>query len=187
MRMTLQDVIDSEQTPLSHADRTRIAQDVSDDILGHGPLEPFLRDRTSPRSWSTGPDDIFIEREGRIFPVDASSSDDAHLRRTIDKIVAPRRPSCRRVQPNGRRSPSRRLRVNAVVPPIALDGSLLTIRKFAADPFTDRDLISFGTMSPPVRDFLDACVRGRRNIIISRRHRLRKDDDSQRAQLLPAR
>ena len=76
-------------------------------------------------------------------------------------------------------------RVNAVIPPIALDGSLLTIRKFAADPFTDRDLISFGTMSPPVRDFLEACVRGRRNIIISRRHRLREDDDSQRAELLP--
>ena len=76
--MTLQDVIDSEQTPLSLADRTRIAQDVSDDILGHGPLEPFLRDEDVTEIMVNGPDDIFIERDGRIFPVDARFSDDAH-------------------------------------------------------------------------------------------------------------
>ena len=167
VRMTLQDVIDSEQTPLSLADRTRIAQDVSDDILGHGPLEPFLRDQDVTEIMVNGPDDIFIERDGRIFPVDARFSDDAHLRRTIDKIVSR---VGRRVDESSPMVDARLpdgSRVNAVLPPIALDGSLLTIRKFAADPFTDRDLISFGTMSLPVRDFLDACVRGRRNIIIS--------------------
>lgn len=167
VRMTLQEVIDSEQTPLSLADRSRIAQDVSDDILGHGPLEPFLRDAEVTEIMVNGPDDIYVERDGRILPVDARFSDDAHLRRTIDKIVSR---VGRRVDESSPMVDARLpdgSRVNAVLPPIALDGSLLTIRKFAADPFTDRDLISFGTMSPSVRDFLDACVRGRRNIVIS--------------------
>ncbi|HEV7148104.1 MAG TPA: CpaF family protein [Pedococcus sp.] len=167
VRHTLQEVIDNEETPLSLADRTRISQEVSDEILGHGPLEPLLRDSEISEIMVNGPDSIYVERAGKLYPVDTRFSSDAHLRRTIDKIVG-------RV---GRRideaSPlvDARLpdgsRVNAVIPPIALDGSLLTIRKFSTDPFTDKDLIAFGTFTPQVRDFLSACVRGRRNIIIS--------------------
>ncbi|GAB2766386.1 CpaF family protein [Terrabacter koreensis] len=167
VRTTLQQVIDSEQTPLSHADRTRIAQDVSDDILGHGPLEPYLRDTEVSEIMVNGPEDIYIERSGKIFPVDARFSDESHLRRTIDKIVGR---VGRRVDESSPMVDARLpdgSRVNAVVPPIALDGSMLTIRKFSADPFTAADLISFGTFTPNVRDFLDACVKGRRNIIIS--------------------
>ena len=167
VRHTLQEVIDHEETPLSLADRTRISQEIADEILGHGPLEPLLRDSEITEIMVNGPDQIYVERAGKLHPVEVHFSSDAHLRRTIDKIVA-------RV---GRRvdeaSPlvDARLpdgsRVNAVIPPIALDGSLLTIRKFATDPFTDKDLIAFGTFTPQVRDFLQACVRGRRNIIIS--------------------
>ncbi|GAA2739306.1 CpaF family protein [Pedococcus aerophilus] len=167
VRHTLQEVIDHEETPLSLADRTRISQEVADEILGHGPLEPLLRDSEISEIMVNGPDSIYVERAGKLYPVEARFSSDAHLRRTIDKIVG-------RV---GRRvdeaSPlvDARLpdgsRVNAVIPPIALDGSLLTIRKFATDPFTDKDLIAFGTFTPQVRDFLSACVRGRRNIVIS--------------------
>ncbi len=167
MRQTLQQTIDAEQTPLSHADRTRIAQEVSDEILGHGPLEPLLRDPDITEIMVNGAEYIFVERAGKIYPVDTRFSNEAHLRRVIDKIVG-------RV---GRRvdeaSPlvDARLpdgsRVNAVINPIALDGAVLTIRKFAADPFTDADLIAFGTITPNVRDFLKACVIGRRNIIIS--------------------
>lgn len=167
VRTTLQEVIDSEQTPLSHSDRTRIAQDVSDDILGHGPLEPYLRDAEVSEIMVNGFEDIYIERAGKIYPVDARFSDETHLRRTIDKIVGR---VGRRVDESSPMVDARLpdgSRVNAVVPPIALDGSMLTIRKFSADPFTDRDLISFGTMTEKVRDFLDACVKGRRNIIIS--------------------
>jgi len=167
VRQTLQEVIAAEEKPLSLADRTRIAQEVSDEILGHGPLEPLLRDPDVTEIMVNGADSIFIERGGKIFPAEVRFSDEAHLRRIIDKIVG-------RV---GRRvdeaSPlvDARLpdgsRVNAVVAPIALDGAILTIRKFSADPFTDRDLIAFGTFTPIVRDFLRSCVRGRRNIIIS--------------------
>lgn len=167
VRQTLQETIDAEQTPLSHADRTRIAQEVSDEILGHGPLEPLLRDPEITEIMVNGPDYVFVERSGKIYPVDARFTNEAHLRRVIDKIVG-------RV---GRRideaSPlvDARLpdgsRVNAVIGPVALDGAMLTIRKFSQDPFTDADLIAFGTISPAVRDFLKACVIGRRNIIIS--------------------
>jgi len=167
VRHTLQEVIDHEETPLSLADRTRISQEVADEILGHGPLEPLLRDSEITEIMVNGPDQIYVERAGKLHYADIHFSSDAHLRRTIDKIVG-------RV---GRRideaSPlvDARLpdgsRVNAVIPPIALDGSLLTIRKFATDPFTDKDLIAFGTFTPQVRDFLEACVRGRRNIVIS--------------------
>ncbi len=167
VRQTLQETIDAEQTPLSHADRTRIAQEVSDEILGHGPLEPLLRDPEVSEIMVNGPNYVYVERSGKLYPVDAQFSDEAHLRRVIDKIVG-------RV---GRRideaSPlvDARLpdgsRVNAVIGPVALDGAMLTIRKFSQDPFTDADLIAFGTFSPMVRDFLKACVLGRRNIVIS--------------------
>jgi pilus assembly protein CpaF len=167
VRQTLQETIDAEQTPLSHADRTRIAQEVSDEILGHGPLEPLLRDPDITEIMVNGPDYVYVERSGKLYPVDARFSNEAHLRRVIDKIVG-------RV---GRRideaSPlvDARLpdgsRVNAVIGPVALDGAMLTIRKFSQDPFTDADLIAFGTITPPVRDFLRACVLGRRNIVIS--------------------
>ncbi len=167
VRHTLQEVIDGEQTPLSHADRTRIAQEVADEILGHGPLEPLLRDAEVTEIMVNGPSQIYIERAGKIYPVDARFTSDQHLRRTIDKIVGRvgRRideasPMVDARLPDGSR-------VNAVISPIALDGSLLTIRKFSADPFTDRDLIAFGTMNQAVRDFLWACVQGRRNIVIS--------------------
>jgi len=167
VRQTLQTVIDSEDTPLAAADRTRIAQEVADEILGHGPLEPLLRDGEITEIMVNGPNDIFVERAGKIFPVEARFTSDAHLRRTIDKIVGR---VGRRVDESSPMVDARLAdgsRVNAVIAPIALDGSILTIRKFSPDPFTDRDLIAFGTITPQVRDFLQACILGRRNVIIS--------------------
>ena len=167
VKQTLQQVIDADETLITNADRNRIGREVSDEILGYGPLEPYLRDREVTEVMVNGYDQIFVERAGRIYSVAAAFSDDQHLRRTIDKIVA-------RV---GRRvdeaSPmvDARLpdvsRVNAVIPPVALDGPMLTIRKFATDPFSVWDLISFGTMTQPVAELLSACVRGRLNILIS--------------------
>jgi pilus assembly protein CpaF len=167
VRLTLQTVLEAEDTPLSSADRTRISQEVADEILGHGPLEPLLRDPEITEIMVNGPHRIYIERGGKIFPVAASFSSDAHLRRTIDKIVGR---VGRRVDESSPMVDARLAdgsRVNAVVEPIALDGAMLTIRKFAAEPFTDRDLIAFGTFGPEVRDVLRACVRGRLNIVIS--------------------
>ena len=164
---TLQTVLQSDETPLTAADKSRVAQEVLDDILGHGPLEPYLRDPEVSEIMVNGHDQVYVERAGRLYGAEAAFTDESHLRRTIDKIVARvgRRvdeasPMVDARLPDGSR-------VNAVVPPVALDGSLLTIRKFAADPFTVDDLVSFGTMTPPVADVLRACVRGRLNILIS--------------------
>ena len=167
VRATLQEVLAKQETPLTVSDRTRIAQDIADDILGYGPLEPFLRDGDVTEVMVNGPHSIYVERGGRITAVDAGFVDEPHLRRTIDKIVARvgRRvdeasPMVDARLPDGSR-------VNAIVPPLALDGSLLTIRKFATDPYQIDDLISFGTMTKPVADFLHACVAGRLNVLVS--------------------
>jgi len=167
VRQTLQTVINSENTPLAAADRNRIAQEVSDEILGLGPLEPLLRDGEITEIMVNGPNDIFVERSGKIFAVDAKFTSDTHLRRTIDKIVSR---VGRRIDESSPMVDARLAdgsRVNAVIAPIALDGSILTIRKFSADPFTDNDLIAFGTLSVQSRDFLRACILGRRNVVIS--------------------
>jgi pilus assembly protein CpaF len=163
---TLRTVLQREETPLTMADRARIAREVADEILGHGPLEPYLRDPEVTEIMVNGHDQIYVERNGRIHPVEVAFADESHLRRTIEKIVSRvgRRvdeasPMVDARLPDGSR-------VNAVVPPIALDGSLLTIRKFAADPFTVDDLITFGTMTGPVAELLQACVRGRLSVLI---------------------
>ena len=162
----LQAVLQRDETPLTLADRQRVAQEVADEILGYGPLEPYLRDPEVSEIMVNGHDQIYVERAGRLHPAEASFADESHLRRTIEKIVARvgRRvdeasPMVDARLPDGSR-------VNAVVPPIALDGSLLTIRKFATDPYTVDDLIGFGTMTAPVAELLRACVQGRLNIVI---------------------
>src|SRR5689334_6286885 len=167
VRQTLQGVLEVEEAPLSSQDRARVAQEVADEILGHGPLEPLLRDPNVTEIMVNGPDQVYAERAGRIYPVDAAFSSETHLRRTIDKIVGRvgRRvdeasPMVDARLPDGSR-------VNAVVAPIALDGAMLTIRKFSAEPFGVEDLIAFGTLTRPLHELLEACVRGRLNILIS--------------------
>jgi pilus assembly protein CpaF len=164
---TLQTVLDRDQTPMTAADRQRVALEVADEILGYGPLEPYLRDPEVSEIMVNGHDQVYVERIGRLYPVAASFADESHLRRTIDKIVARvgRRvdeasPMVDARLPDGSR-------VNAVVPPLAIDGSVLTIRKFAADPYLVSDLIGFGTLTAPTAEFLRACVRGRLNVLIS--------------------
>jgi pilus assembly protein CpaF len=164
---TITVLLSKEDTPLAGADRARIAQEVEDEILGHGPIEPLLRDPLVSEIMVNGPRRIFVERAGRLSPVDAEFADEAHLRRVIDRIVSRigRRvdeasPMVDARLPDGSR-------VNAVVPPVALDGSILTIRKFATDPLTVDDLISFGTLTEQTAELLDACVRGRLDIVVS--------------------
>jgi pilus assembly protein CpaF len=167
VRVALQQEVALTQTPLSNIDRTRITQEIADDILGYGPIEPFLRDPELTEIMVNGPHSIWIEKAGRLSRVEGQFTDEAHLRRTIDKIVARvgRRvdeasPMVDARLPDGSR-------VNAIIPPLALDGSLLTIRKFASDPFDSEDLITFGTLTRRATDFLAACVRGRMNILVS--------------------
>jgi len=167
VRATLKDVLSTQDKPLSAADRTQVTKEITDDILGFGPIEPFLNDPEVTEVMVNGPDQIYVERKGRLTEAAAHFTDEQHLRRTIDKIVSR---IGRRVDESSPMVDARLpdgSRVNAVIPPLAIDGSILTIRKFSADPLTVVDLISFGSLSQRTADFLDACVRGRLNIIVS--------------------
>ena len=167
VRLALQTAIADADIPMSSADRTRVSQEIADDILGYGPIEPLLRDPNLSEVMVNSFQDIYVERSGKLVRVDTSFTDEAHLRRTIDKIVSKigRRvdetsPMCDARLPDGSR-------VNAIIPPLALDGSKLTIRKFSEDPYTVEDLISFGTLTRPSANLLEGCVRGRLNILVS--------------------
>ena len=149
VRMALQTSLNEVDMPMSSADKSRISQEIADDILGYGPLEPLLRDPDLSEVMVNTYQDIYVERSGKLVKVDATFADEAHLRRTIDARL-----------PDGSR-------VNAIIPPLALDGSKLTIRKFSEDPYTVNDLVNFGTLSRASADLLDACVRGRLNILVS--------------------
>jgi pilus assembly protein CpaF len=167
VRQTLQETLSAQDTPLTVQDRTKIAQEIADDILGYGPIEPFLRDPDITEIMVNGPDAIYIERAGRISQTQGGFNDDAHVKRTIDKIVGR---VGRRVDESSPMVDARLpdgSRVNAIIPPLSVDGPILTIRKFSADPYEVEDLIGFGSLSRVVADFLEECVRGRLNILVS--------------------
>jgi pilus assembly protein CpaF len=153
----LRELLGEEQVPLSIQEKAHIIQQIGDNILGLGPLEPFVRD----------PEITYIERGGKIHKTEAEFKSEEDLRRTIDKIVGR---VGRRVDDASPYVDARLAdgsRVNAIIPPLAVKGSALTVRKFAADPFTAKDLVDFGTLTPQLVHFLDACVRGRLNILVS--------------------
>lgn len=163
----IQTVLARESRPLSGSDRARVVQDILDDILGNGPLEPLLRDPEVTEIMVNRFDTIYMEKFGRIHKTGLRFGSERHLRRTIDRIVSQvgRRideasPMVDARLPDGSR-------VNAVIPPIALDGASLTIRKFAVDPYTASDLITMGTLTRQATELLQACVRGKLNILIS--------------------
>jgi pilus assembly protein CpaF len=167
VRIALQRAISDTERPMSSSDRTRVSQEIADDILGYGPIEPLLRDSSLSEVMVNAFDSIYVERGGKLVKVDTSFSDEAHLRRTIDKIVSK---IGRRVDETSPMVDARLpdgSRVNAIIPPLALDGSKLTIRKFSEDPFTVEDLIRFGSLSRASASLLEACVRGRLNILVS--------------------
>jgi pilus assembly protein CpaF len=152
---------------LSATERTQLIRDVMDDALGYGPIHGFLQDPGITEVMVNGPKVVYIERRGKIERTDVEFVDEDHLRRTIDKIVSEvgRRideasPMVDARLPDGSR-------VNAVIHPIAIGGPFLTIRRFSKEPYTAEDLINFGSLTPQVAHFLDACVRGQLNTIIS--------------------
>lgn len=163
----LMQLLDNEQTPLSAADRREIITDVTNNIMGYGPIEPLLQDASVTEIMVNGPWSVYVEQAGRIHRTDSSFIDDAHLRRIIDKIVGQ---VGRRIDESSPMVDARLpdgSRVNAIVHPLAINGPMLTIRKFSHDPFTIEDLIAFGTLDQRVAELLRACVRGRLNILIS--------------------
>ena len=156
-----------DRTPLTREERRQVVRDITDDILGYGPLEPFLRDDSVTEVMVNAFDRIYIERGGKLERTGATFADNAHVMRIIDKIVSQ---VGRRVDESSPMVDARLpdgSRVNAIVPPLALKGPTVTIRKFARDPYTIDDLIQFGSLTSKSAQFLGACVKGKLNILIS--------------------
>jgi pilus assembly protein CpaF len=156
-----------ESVPLSRADRLQLLQEIADDVLGYGPIDPFLSDPEVTEVMVNGPHSVWIERSGKLYRTETRFVDSTHLERIIEKIVGQvgRRidestPMVDARLPDGSR-------VNAVIHPLAIGGPFLTIRKFSADPFTSDDLVAMGSFSEQVAGFLRRCVQGRLNVIVS--------------------
>jgi pilus assembly protein CpaF len=160
-------VIDEEGLALTRAERVRMLEQITDEIIGLGPLEPLLRDDSVSEIMVNGPRQVYIERAGKLEMTNVVFQNDDHVMRIIDRIIAP---IGRRVDESSPMVDARLTdgsRVNAIIPPLSLVGPVITIRKFAASPFTTDDLIRFGTSTPDMFEFLRACVEARLNIFVS--------------------
>jgi len=160
-------ILETEKIVLSRAERLRLFEAIAAEILGYGPIEPLLRDDTITEIMVNGPKQVYIERGGKLYKTDVTFENDDHVMRIIDRIVSP---IGRRVDESTPYVDARLpdgSRVNIIIPPISLIGPVITIRKFSRDPFTVDDLIRFGTMTPEIAKFLEACVKARLNIIVS--------------------
>jgi len=167
IRHGIDQVLAEDNRLLSRVERDRTVEDLYHDMLGLGPIEPLLSDDSISEVMVNGPHSVYIERGGRIEKTDVTFSDGAHLIRVIDRIVSRvgRRidessPMCDARLPDGSR-------VNAIIPPLAIDGAALTIRKFRKDPLKVDSLIDYGSMTEPMAEFLKGCVEARLNVLIS--------------------
>ena len=151
----------------SRAERQKIIEDILDEIIGLGPLEPLLKDPDITEIMVNSPTNIYIEREGKISRASIAFRDNGHIMQVIDKIVSP---LGRRIDESSPMVDARLpdgSRVNAVIPPLSVQGPCITIRKFSKEPYGIDDLVSFGTLSAEMAQFLRACVQARVNILVS--------------------
>jgi pilus assembly protein CpaF len=163
----LKEVVDEEQVPLTSAERQRLTREIIDDVLGHGPIQRFLDDPEITEVMVNRHDSIYVERFGHLHKTDAKFSSDEALRRVIERIVSR---VGRRIDESSPLVDARLAdgsRVNAIIPPLAVNGPSLTIRKFAREALTVDKLIQFGSLSPEMAELLQACVLARMNIIVS--------------------
>jgi pilus assembly protein CpaF len=171
VRHTIEEMYDQilaqEGTILTRQERQRLFEQIVAEILGFGPLEPLLADESITEIMVNGPHKVFIERQGKLEKVKISFESDEHLMRIIDRIVSP---LGRRIDESSPYVDARLpdgSRVNAIIPPLSLNGPTLTIRKFSKTPLTVDDLIRFGSITTEAIEFLNACVNARLNVIVS--------------------
>jgi pilus assembly protein CpaF len=160
-------LMDANDSALSPQERQLLVQDIARDVMGLGPIEQFLADPTIDEVMVNGHNGIYVERSGRLERTNVRFISEEHLRRVIERIVSS---VGRRIDESSPMVDARLAdgsRVNVIMPPLSLDGTILTIRKFAKDPFTAHDLIEMGSMTDEVTKLLAACVRGGLNILIS--------------------
>ena len=166
VREVLSGLLDQENTLLSFNDRQKVIDEVLDETFGLGPLEVLLSDPTISDILVNGPKQVYVERHGRLSITEVGFRDNAHLMHVIDKIVSAVGRRCDETSPLVDARLADGSRVNAVIPPLALDGASMSIRRFGADPLTWNDYINFKSVTPEMRDFLQACVKSRLNILV---------------------
>src|SRR5450755_876373 len=167
VRMAVARLVEEEKAPLSITEKDRVIEEVLDEVFGLGPLEPLLADPTISDILVTTPALVFVERAGKLYRTPVEFKDNAHLLRIIEKIVSR---VGRRVDESSPLVDARLpdgSRVNAAIPPVAVDGPLLSIRRFGRDPLRGQDLINNLTLTPGILQLLEACVKARLNILIS--------------------
>ncbi len=167
VKLALDRILQREDVKVSPMERRKFVREMIQDALGYGPLDPLLQDPMITEIMCNAFDDIWVEREGRILPTDSSFTDDVQYRQVIEKIVSA---VGRRIDESSPMVDARLpdgSRVNAIMPPLAIHGSVLTIRKFAVDPFEAKDLVNFGTWTMDLGLVLEACVRGKLNLLVS--------------------
>jgi pilus assembly protein CpaF len=167
LREALDRILQREDISVTPIERRRFVAEMVSDTLGYGPLDPLLAEESITEVMCNAYDDIWVERDGRIERTDTKFIDDAQYRQVIDKIVSS---VGRRVDESSPMVDARLpdgSRVNAIIPPLAINGSVLTIRKFAKDPFTAKDLINFGTWTMDLVTVMEAAVRGKLNVLVS--------------------
>ncbi len=171
IRRTMEDlfnhILSEEAIILSRTERQHLFEQITAEILGFGPLEPLLADETVSEIMVNGPNHIYVEQSGRLSRTSLSFESDDHVLRIIDRIVSP---LGRRIDESSPLVDARLpdgSRVNAIIPPLALNGPTLTIRKFSKTPLTIDNLIQYGSITPEGAEFLKACVLARTNIVVS--------------------
>ncbi len=167
IRAAVARLIEEEKTPLSLVDKDRIIEEVLNEVFGLGPLEPLLQDPTLSDILVTTPKMVYVERDGKLIRTPVQFKDDQHLLRIIEKVVSR---VGRRIDESSPMVDARLpdgSRVNAVIPPIAIDGPLLSIRRFRADRLQAEELLANLTLTQEMLTLLEACVKARLNIIIS--------------------
>ena len=165
--LLIRNTVNSEAVPLSFAERERLAREILDEIFGLGPLEPLLKDPSVSDILVNRYNKVYVERAGKLEPTGLSFKDDAHLMQIIDRIVSR---IGRRVDESSPMVDARLAdgsRVNAIIPPLAIDGPCLSIRRFGRDPVTARNMIENKSLTEPMLELLSAMVKGRLNFLIS--------------------
>jgi pilus assembly protein CpaF len=166
-RPLLNEIMEEERVPLTGRDRERLIRGVLDELTGYGPIQPLLDDETVTEVMVNGPRQVYVERAGRLTEVECAFRDDAHVLRVIERIVAPLGRRIDEASPMVDARLPDGSRVNAIVPPLAIKGPTLTIRKFAKKPFGPEELIQFGTLTREMAEFLQACVHARLNVLVT--------------------
>jgi pilus assembly protein CpaF len=167
IREKLEEIIQVEGTDIPRIERTRIIGEILNDIIGYGPMEGVLSDPSVTEIMINGPQQIFIEKKGKIQTADFMFRNPEHLMTIIDRIVSSIGRHVDEASPMVDARLKDGSRVNVILPPLSLVGPVMTIRKFSKIPFTAGKLVEFGSLSPKMVAFLEACVKGRLNIVVS--------------------